>query len=147
MREPTLTHLDHRILVTIIQLLTTWQVKPHLQAALLGWTTRDLQDVLAETAPAPQSAAQLERLMLTVELVRALHGRYSNAESWWLHRPNPAAPFKDRTPLEYLVNGELVALQTTVQHLDNALRGKVPPSAQAVAQAATLPQPDIDLEE
>lgn len=146
MPESHLLHLDHRILVTVTQILTTWQVEPRLQAALLGWTTSDLQDVLAGTAPTPQSAAQLERVMLTVEFVRALHGRYGNAERWWLHRPNPAAPFNDRTPLEYLASGDLVALQATVQHLDDALRGKVPPSAQAVAQAATLPQPDIDLE-
>lgn len=147
MPESHLFHLDHRILVTVTQILTTWQVSPSVQAALLGCTTSDLQDVLAGTAPAPQSAAQLERLMLTVELVRALHGRYGHAESWWLHRPNPAAPFNGRTLLDYLVSGERVALKATVQHLDDTLQGKVPPSAQAVAQAATLPQPDIDLEE
>lgn len=147
MPESHLLHLDHRILVTVTQILTTWQVRPSLQAALLGWSTTDLQDVLAGTAPAPQSAAQIERLMLTVELVRAVHRRHGHAERWWLHRPNPAAPFYDRTPLEYLASGELVVLQTTIQHLDDALRGKTPPSAQAVSQAATLPQPDIALEE
>lgn len=147
MPESHLLHLDHRILVTVTQILTTWQVDAHIQATLLGWTTTDLQDVLAGTAPAPQSAAQIERLMLTVELIRAVHGRYGHAERWWLHRPNPAAPFYERTPLDYLASGELVALKATVQHLDDALRRKTPPSVQAVAQAATLPQPDIDLEE
>lgn len=147
MLESLLIHLDHRILVTVTQIFTTWQVEPRLQAALLGWTTTDLQDALSGTAPVSQTAEQLERLVLAVELVRAVHGGHGHAESWWLYHPNAAAPFNDRTPLEYLVSGELVALQATVQHLDDALRGNTPPSAQAVAQAATLPQPDIDLEE
>lgn len=147
MRESPLRHLDHRLLVTVTQILTTWQVDARLQAALLGWDATVLHDALCDSTLVHQSPEQVERLLTTVELIRAVHGRHGHAETWWLQCPNPASPFNGQTPLAYLSSGELITLRATVQHLDDALRGRVPPSKKAVEQAATLPQPDIDLEE
>lgn len=147
MHESPLSRLDHRLLVTVTQILTTWQVDAHLHATLLGWDATVLQDARSDSTLVHQSPEQVERLLLTVELIRAVHGRHGHAETWWLHHPNPAPPFNGQTPLAYLSSGEPVALQATVQHLDDALRGGVPPSKKAVEQAATLPQPDINLEE
>lgn len=147
MHESPLVTLDHRILALTTRILATWGVDPRHQAALLGWDAPRLEALLSGTAPAHQSPEQLKRLLLTMELIRALHGRYGQVEAWWLHRPNQAAPFDGRTPVEYLASGGLGALQATVEHLDDALRGRVPPSAEAVALASTLPQPDITLED
>lgn len=147
MHESPLVTLDHQILVTTTRILATWRVDPGHQAALLGWDAPRLQGLLSGAASVPQTPEQVERLLLTVELIRALHGRYGQVEAWWLHSPNRVAPFDGRTPLEYLASGGLEALQATVQHLDDALRGRVPPSAEAVALASTLPQPDITLED
>lgn len=146
MAESSLRQIDHRILETVVRILTAWGVTPAQSAAILGWDASSQHDALSSTTPARLTTEQSERLQLTVELIRAVHGLHGHAEGWWLHRPDDRVPFQGAAPVEFLGSGRLEALRVTLQTLDDILRGSVPPSREAVALAHTLPQPVIDLD-
>ncbi|PJI52164.1 hypothetical protein CTI14_47005, partial [Methylobacterium radiotolerans] len=97
--------IDHRILETVVRILTDWGVTPAQSAAILGWDVSSLQDALSGTTPARLTTEQSERLQLTVELIRAVHGLHGRAEGRWLHRPDGRFPFNGAAPVEFLGSG------------------------------------------
>ena len=146
MSESSIPQIDHRILEIVVQILTDWGVAPSQSAAILGWDAPSLRDAVSSPTPARLTTEQSERLQLTVELIRAVHGLHGHVEREWLHRPDDRFPFQGAPPAEVLGSGRLEALRVTLQTLDDLLRGSVPPSREAVALARTLPQPVIDLD-
>ena len=147
MAESSLRQIDHRILETAVRIFTAWGVTPTQSAAILGWDASSLHYALSSTTPARLTTEQSERLQLTIELIRAVHGLHGHVEREWLHRPDDRFPFQGAPPAEFLGSGRLDALRVTLQTLDDILRGRVPPSREAVALARTLPHPVIDMDE
>ncbi|PTA66944.1 antitoxin Xre-like helix-turn-helix domain-containing protein [Deinococcus arcticus] len=132
----------------VLELLTAVGLTQPQQAQLLGLERHTLRRALQAPLPLNLSPEQLTRLRLSVEIATALRTLYADhSAGGWFGRPNGRAPFEGQTPLAYVLDGGTPALLDTHRLLLSDLTGQFSASAEARALAASLPQPEIDLDE
>jgi len=133
-------------LPAVIRMLDAWQLTREQQAELLTLGVRTVQRASKGTDAPELSADQLTRLSLITGIHTALHTLYTRTPDDWPKRPNDRYPFVGRTPLELMLTSGIPGLLAVRRLLDGDRSGQYRASPQARAEAARLPQPDLDLD-
>lgn len=133
-------------LPAVIRMLNAWQLTREQQAELLTLGVRTVQRASKGTDAPELSADQLTRLSLITGIHTALHTLYTRTPDDWPKRPNDRYPFVGRTPLDLMLTSGIPGLLAVRRLLDGDRSGQYRASPQARAEAARLPQPDLDLD-
>ena len=133
-------------LPAVIRMLDAWHLTRGQQAELLTISVRTVQQVSKGAAAPELGADQLTRLSLITGIHTAMHNLYTLSPDRWPQRPNNRHPFLGRTPLELMLTSGIPGLLAVRRLLDGDRSGQYSVSPQARAEAARLPQPDINLD-
>lgn len=133
-------------LPAVIRMLDAWHLTRGQQAELLTLGVRTVQRASKGTDAPELSADQLTRLSLITGIHTALHVLYTRTPDSWPKRPNGRYPFVGRTPLDLMLTSGIPGLLAVRRLLDGDRSGQYRASPQARAEAARLPQPDLDLD-
>lgn len=133
-------------LPAVIRMLDAWQLTRGQQAELLTLSVRTVQRASKGTDVPVLGPDQLTRLSLITGIYKALNTLYTLSPDQWPQRPNNRHPFLGRTPLELMLTSGIPGLLAVRRLLDGDRSGQYRASAQARAEAARLPQPDLDLD-
>lgn len=133
-------------LPAVIRMLDAWQLTRGQQAELLNLSVRTVQRASKGAAAPELGAGQLTRLSLVTGIYKALHTLYTLSPDHWPQRPNDRYPFVGRTPLDLMLTSGIPGLLAVRRLLDGDRSGQYRASPQARAEAARLPQPDLDLD-
>lgn len=133
-------------LPAVIRMLDAWHLTRGQQAELLTLSVRTVQRASQGTAAPELGADQLTRLSLITGIHTAMHTLYTRTPDDWPKRPNDRYPFVGRTPLELMLTSGIPGLLAVRRLLDGDRSGQYSVSPQARAEAARLPQADLDLD-
>lgn len=133
-------------LPAVIRMLDAWHLTRGQQAELLTLSVRTVQRASQGSAAPELGADQLTRLSLIIGIHTALHALYTLSPDRWPQRPNDRYPFLGRTPLELMLTSGIPGLLAVRRLLDGDRSGQYRVSPQARAEAARLPQPDVNLD-
>src|SRR5215471_1865307 len=107
------------VLPAVFRVLDAWGLSNRERAAILGVDSESTMYVWKKKPPARLSTEKLERLahiLWIYELLHALFGEGPAADKF-LDRPNAAAPFNGRKPIQLLSSGSFAAIHTLYQWL------------------------------
>ena len=134
-------------LPAVIRMLEGWGLTRREQGELLTLSRRTVQRVGVSRQTIVLNRNQLTRLSLIVGIYRLLYTLNSEeVAAGWMTRPNRRVPFSGRTPLSYLLEGDIPALLATRRLLEADLNGRFVATPDAVALAQGLRQPEIHLD-
>ncbi|WP_107139593.1 antitoxin Xre/MbcA/ParS toxin-binding domain-containing protein [Deinococcus arcticus] len=135
-------------LPAVLRLLTVFELSASEQSRLLKIGIQRIHRVAAGQSPPTLTVDQLLRASLLTGICSSLDASYgARAGATWLRQPNARLPFQGASPLTYLQHAGLPGLWATRRLLDSEQSVPAVVTPEAWALAATLPQPDINLEE
>ena len=106
-------------LTAFFSIAEEWELSVEEQRALLGAPSRTTFYEWKKNKSGNVSRDTLDRLSYVVGIYKALRTLFSQAAaSQWLRTPNQDPLFANRSPLQYLLGGSLVALSDVRRYLD-----------------------------
>jgi len=106
-------------LTAFFSIAEEWGLDNDQQRLLLGSPGRTTFFEWKKNRQGHLSRDALDRLSYILGIYKALHILFSDATALqWLRNPNSDPLFNGRSPLEYLVTGQLVALADVRRYLD-----------------------------
>ena len=108
-------------LTAFFSIVEEWGLDTEQQRTLLGSPGRSTFFKWKKHKRGQLSRDTLDRLSYLLGIYKALHILFPDATAReWLRRPNDAPLFGGRAPLDYLLEGSLVALADVRRYLDAA---------------------------
>jgi len=106
-------------LTAFFSIAEEWGLDSEQQRTLLGSPGRSTFFEWKKRKKAHLSRDTLDRLSYLLGIYKAVHILFSDATAIrWLHNPNSDTLFNGKTPLEYMLSGQLVALADVRRYLD-----------------------------
>ncbi len=106
-------------LTAFFSIAEEWQLDNDQQRRLLGDPARSTFFKWKKQRSGNLSRDTLDRLSYLIGIYKALHLQFpSHSVAEWLRNPNRAPLFQGRSPLDYLLEGSLVALSDVRRYLD-----------------------------
>ena len=106
-------------LTAFFSIAEEWELDNDQQRLLLGSPGRTTFFEWKKNKQGHLSRDALDRLSYILGIYKALHILFSDRTALqWLRNPNSDSQFNGRSPLEYLVTGQLVALADVRRYLD-----------------------------
>jgi hypothetical protein len=121
--RPERERLSRSALRGFFRLAERWQVRDEEARELLGGLSSSAFYEWKRNPDRVLEADRLTRISYLVGIYKALHILYGDRlADEWVRLPNSNAVFAGRTPLEYMISGGILAIQTVRKLLD-ARRG------------------------
>ncbi|MCU0230343.1 MAG: MbcA/ParS/Xre antitoxin family protein [Acidobacteria bacterium] len=117
--------LSRSALIGFFRLVERWTLRDEDARTLLGGVSNSTYYEWKKRPQRLLDVDQITRISYLLGIYKALHVLYGDAlADAWVTLPNRNAIFGGRTPLDYMANGGLLAMQT-VRRLLDARRGGV----------------------
>ena len=108
-------------LTAFFSIAEEWGLDTEGQRLLLGSPSRSTFFAWKRTKQGQLSRDVLDRLSYILGIYKALHILFSERTALeWLRNPNAAPLFSGRSPMDYMLSGQLVALADVRRYLDLA---------------------------
>ncbi len=122
---PTRRRLTRAAVPALMRLVHDWGLTEQQAAGLLGGVSVSTLRRWRRSAPDDIGVDGLTRASYVLGIYRALHVLLDEANAdRWMTRPNAAALFGGRTPLEVVLHGGIPALDSVRRHVDGVRGGR-----------------------